>query len=314
MDLYRPLNDRALEAFDVLSARGVAAPTVQADPFLACFRGEDDRRGLLDELHAMQAAGQKIDFELLDSAQARALEPTLSEHVGAALLLRGQRFINPPAYLDALADAVRARGAAIHEQLEVRKIRDVDQGVILQSATHDHRYDAVVVATGAWLNSLTRPFGVRRPVQAGRGYSFSVSVKRMPAGPIYLPAERVACTPLNGRLRIAGMMEFRGPDEPLDPRRIRAIANAVQPYLRDVDLSDRRDEWVGSRPCTPDGLPMIGRTTSPRVFVAGGLGMWGVVFGPRTGELLSEVVMTGRTPPELAAFDPLRAGRVGTWD
>jgi D-amino-acid dehydrogenase len=73
-----------------------------------------------------------------------------------------------------------------------------------------------------------------------------------------------------------------------------------------VDLDDRRDEWVGSRPCTPDGLPVVGSTSSPRVFAAGGHGMWGIVLGPLTGRLLADAVVTGDVPYELHAFRPLR--------
>jgi len=73
-----------------------------------------------------------------------------------------------------------------------------------------------------------------------------------------------------------------------------------------VDLDDRRDEWVGSRPCTADGLPLIGRTASARVFVAGGHGMCGMALGPITGQLLAQAVLEGEGPPELAPFDPLR--------
>ncbi len=116
----------------------------------------------------------------------------------------------------------------------------------------------------------------------------------------------MACTPLGGRLRIAGMMEFREPHAPLDRRRVMAIVNAVRPLLAGVDLDMRTQEWVGSRPCTPDGLPLIGRTASPRVFVAGGHGMWGITLGPVTGQLVAEAVITGRSPAELAPFDPLR--------
>jgi D-amino-acid dehydrogenase len=147
---------------------------------------------------------------------------------------------------------------------------------------------------------------VRIPVQAGRGYSFSVPVERMPRGPLYFPVQRVALTPLGERLRVAGMMEFRRPDDPLDPRRVSAIVDAVRPLLTGVDLDDRRNEWVGSRPCTPDGLPLVGPTASPRVFVAGGHGMWGIALGPITGQLIAQAVLKGETPPELAPFDPLR--------
>ncbi len=63
---------------------------------------------------------------------------------------------------------------------------------------------------------------------------------------------------------------------------------------------------MGSRPCTPDGLPLIGVTTSPRVFAAGGHGMWGITLGPVTGQLLAETITTSSQPAELAPFDPLR--------
>jgi D-amino-acid dehydrogenase len=143
-------------------------------------------------------------------------------------------------------------------------------------------------------------------VQAGRGYSFSVPTDVMPRGPLYFPQQRVACTPLGGRLRIAGMMEFRRPGDPLDARRIQAIVDAVRPFLSGVNLDDRRNEWVGSRPCTPDGLPLLGATASTRVFVAGGHGMWGIALGPITGQLMAQAVIKGETPPELAPFNPLR--------
>jgi D-amino-acid dehydrogenase len=102
------------------------------------------------------------------------------------------------------------------------------------------------------------------------------------------------------------MMEFRDPEAPLDPRRIEAIVAAARPLLRGADLDDRRDEWVGSRPCTRDGLPLIGATRSPNVYAAGGHGMWGITLGPATGSLLAEMIATGRRPAELAPFNPLR--------
>ena len=102
------------------------------------------------------------------------------------------------------------------------------------------------------------------------------------------------------------MMEFRRPEAALDQRRIRAIAEAARPLLTGADLDSREDEWVGSRPCTIDGLPLIGATRSPRVFAAGGHGMWGITLGPVTGRLLAEQMVTGKRIAELAPFDPLR--------
>jgi D-amino-acid dehydrogenase len=307
MAAYVPLNERALEAFDVLGAGGVTAETHRSEPFLAVYRSEREREGLLAELRAVQEVGQSdVLFEPMTGDEARALEPALTGDVGAAVRVHGQRYLHPPEYVRSLAAAVRAQGGAVVEGARVTDLQDTGDGVVVSTPDGNSRHDAVVVATGAWLGALARRFGVRRPVQAGRGYSFSVPVERLPGGPLYFPQQRVACTPLGDRLRVAGMMEFRRPEEPLDPRRIAAIVAAVRPFLSGVDLDDRQEEWVGSRPVTGDGLPLLGSTTSPRVFVAGGHGMWGIALGPVTGMYMAETVLKGQAPPELRPFDPLR--------
>jgi len=300
-----PINGLALAAFDRLADAGVAATTREARTFIAAYRTAKEREGLLAELEHIHDAGQAIEFEQLTGEAARELEPSLSGEIGAVLLLRGQRFIDPGTYVAALADSVRARGGEILEGVTVERLTATSNRVIV-SGGEPREADAVVVATGAWLGDLVRPFGVRQVVQAGRGYSFSVPVEHLPTGPVYFPAARVACTPLGDRLRVAGMMEFRPAGAPLDRRRIKAIVDSARPLLRGVDLDDRQDEWVGARPCTADGLPLIGRTRSPRVFVAGGHGMWGITLGPATGQLLAETIAKGQAPEELAPFDPLR--------
>jgi D-amino-acid dehydrogenase len=302
-----PINRRALAGFDALADGGLTARTVDAKSFLAAYRTETERTVLLDEIRHIDAAGQHIEFDVLTGAAARAAEPSLSDAIGAAIRLHGQRFVDPGDYVHRLADSVRVRGGEIRAGVAVTDVRDRPGSVEVVAAdgTTDS-FDAAVLATGAWLGDLARKFGVRTVVQAGRGYSFTVPIDHVPSGPVYFPAQRLACTPIGDHLRIAGMMEFRAPGAPLDPRRTRAIADAVRPLLRDADVDARTDEWVGSRPCTPDGLPLIGGTRSPRVFAAGGHGLWGITLGPITGQLLAETVTTGRRPAELAPFDPLR--------
>jgi D-amino-acid dehydrogenase len=305
------LNRRALAAFEQLAADGAETETYPAEPFLAGFRTPEQRAVLVEELEQLQAAGQDVKYEVLTGHEARAVEPALSSAVGAAVRLHDQRFLNPPKFTATLAGAIHDRGGELVEGVAVRDVRDRTDGVLVELATGEERhFDAVVLATGAWLGDLARRWGVRRVVQAGRGYSFSVAADPLPSGPVYFPTQRIACTPLSTpsgpRLRVAGMMEFRSPDAPLDRRRIEAIVDAARPLLRGVDLDRRDDEWVGSRPCTTDGLPLIGATRSPRVYAAGGHGMWGMALGPLTGQLLADRVVTGITPAELVPFDPLR--------
>ncbi|MFF4826042.1 NAD(P)/FAD-dependent oxidoreductase [Streptomyces sp. NPDC001312] len=302
-----PINSLALPTFDMLAEGGVEARTLEAKSFIAAYRTAAERKVLLEELEQIHSAGQTMEFDVLDGNEARGVEPSLSDEIGAAIRLHGQRYIDPGHYVHALADAVRARGGVIHEGTEVTEVRDEAAGVTVVGGGGDgERFDAVVLGAGAWLGRLARKFGVRSLVQAGRGYSFSIPVEHVPSGPVYFPAQRVACTPLGDRLRVAGMMEFRKPEARLDARRVHAIAEAARPLLRGADLDARQDEWVGSRPCTTDGLPLIGATRSPRVFAAGGHGMWGITLGPATGRLLAETIVTGERPAQLAPFDPLR--------
>lgn len=296
------VNRLSLQTFDVLTSGGVQAPTHEARSFMAAYRTAGERDVLLDELAHIRDSGQEVTYDVLTGDQARAVEPALSQEVGAAIRLHAQRYLTPSTFVAALGQSVAERGARIVSGLTVGAV--TDRGGWVEVAGEP--YDQAVLATGAWMGDIARGFGVRVPVQAGRGYSFTVPTDSSPAGPVYLPAQRVACTPDGDRLRVAGMMEFRPVDAPLDTRRIHAIVEAARPFLRGVDLDLRRDEWVGARPCTPDGLPLIGGTRHPRVFVAGGHGMWGIVLGPITGRLLAEQMTTGVPPAELAPFDPLR--------
>ncbi|XVX19675.1 NAD(P)/FAD-dependent oxidoreductase [Actinomycetota bacterium] len=301
-----PLNNIALESFDALHAGGVNAETREA-PFVAAFSMPGAEELLVHEVETMSRLGLDVECEVVSGEEARRREPMLSEHVHTGVLLNRQRYIDPGAYVHSLADAVVARGATLDTSAEVVDVRETDSRA--EVLTADGRIigaDALVLATGAWLGRLLRRVGSRKIVQAGRGYSFTVDAEAVPDGPVYLPEARVAITPIQGAVRIAGMMEFRRPDAPLDPRRVDAIAAAAKPFVRGVDVEARRDEWVGSRPVTIDGLPLIGVTKAPRVYAAGGHGMWGVTLGPATGRLLAEQIVTGRHSPILQPFSPLR--------
>lgn len=302
MQALVPLNRGALAAFDEMERGGVRERTREAAPFTAAFRTVADSAPLLEEFEHIRASGQAVNFEVIDGATARADEPALSEEIGTAIRILDERFLNPAAHVASIADSVCARGGRVVTDANVDRIETQGDGVRVAGEL----YDRVVLATGARLNHLARHYGVRRIVQAGRGYSFTVKIDDLPRGPVYFPQQRVACTPVGDRLRIAGMMEFRDVDAPMDPRRIQALVSQAGSLLQGAHVDQREDEWVGARPCTADGLPLIGATKDPRVFVAGGHGMWGITLGPVTGKLLAEQIVTGQTPVPLRAVDPLR--------
>ncbi|MEV4900404.1 FAD-dependent oxidoreductase [Citricoccus sp. NPDC055426] len=303
MAALTPIDRMALECFDEMTGAGIDSWTRQG-PFIVGFTEERQSAGFLREVQGVVRHGQDVPLERVDDP--RAVAPQLSDQVKVVYRMGGQRFIEPGPFVQALADAFVDRGGTLRTGTAVTGLTGGARPEVTLADGERLSADSVVVATGAWLPGLVRRLGVKTRVQAGRGYSFSVATEEPARHPVYLPAQRIACTPYQGRFRIAGTMEFRGPDEPLQPRRIEAIVNQARSLMTGMDLDDRQDEWVGSRPVTPDGLPLVGATEAPGVYVAGGHGMWGIVLGPATGKLLAEQIVTGRIDPAIAPFDPLR--------
>lgn len=297
-----PLNEDCLDAYDVLTGNGVEVPTTDA-PITALFTSTPAAEHLRTELRQMAAVGQTVTVTELSGDALREQVPLASPAITVGINVEGQRFIDPGRFVHGLADSFITRGGTIRTG-EITDIVGSGAGVVAYLRGAEITADTAVIATGAWLSRLAGRW-VRTPVRAGRGYSFTVPVDRPIPGPIYLPDARVACTPYQGALRVAGTMEFRSPDAPLDAARVGAIIESTAPLLDGVRWNERTDVWVGPRPVTPDGRPLIGEVARD-VYVAGGHGMWGLAHGPVTGRLLAEYITTGKQPEDLREFDPLR--------
>jgi D-amino-acid dehydrogenase len=305
MAAYRALNEGIVGAYQQQLEAGVDASLLSCD-ILSCFERAGDSGGLLHELASVIEAGQQMNVELLTGDQARETEPHVSSRVAMAVRIRAQQYLTPSRYVTALADSVRRRGGKILEETAVTAVERRSGVLVARSPAGDLEAEAVILANGAWMSSLAAAHGVKVPVHAGRGYSFTLPCSEPLRGPLHLPFARLAVTPQGDRVRIAGIMEFASPDAPLNKARIKAMLQAVRPFLDGVDWDGRRDEWVGARPLTADGVPLVGETRTTGVFVAGGHGMWGVTLGPLTGRLLAEQIATGVTPPVLRPLDPCR--------
>lgn len=301
-----PLNQNCLEAFDELTEGGVEAETTSA-PITALFKSERSAAGLLGELRRISELGLPLDYTALDGDSVRKHVSHASDSIRAGVRLFGQRYVTPGAFTYALAESVRRRGGTITQDFDVAGLEHGRHSLSVRSARGEvESGDTVLVATGAWLGRHARAWGVRSPVRAGRGYSFTVPSETPVSGPIYLPEARVACSPYGSGLRVAGSMEFRHLDAPLDHDRIEAITESARPFLSGFSWSQKSDAWVGSRPVTADGRPLVGKTLVPGLYVAGGHGMWGFSHGPATARLLAREIATGETVKELRAFDPTR--------
>jgi D-amino-acid dehydrogenase len=293
----------AQSSYDLLERGGVTAQICPA-PILMAFTGAAEAVPVTHELRA--TAG---DYHLseLGQRELRAECPLLSDRARHGLRLEGQSYLQPLEYTRSLAESFQSRGGQVSRGTHVDRVEPVSSGgVSVTAAGTRTSFDIVVLASGAWLSRLGKSAGVRLPLAAGRGYSFTVRTETVLSGPLYLPSLRVACTPAPQGMRVAGTMEFRSADAPLDRRRIDAIVRSATGLLKGLDWSSISDVWVGPRPVTADGLPLIGATKHQGVYAAGGHGMWGMTLGPATGRLLAEYIAKGERPEELSPFDPCR--------
>lgn len=297
------LNQGCIAAYDVLVSNGVEAPIIDA-PITAVFHTSQHAEHLLDGLQRMRDVGQPISTTELTGTALREEVPLASSAVVAGVRINDQCFVDPGQFVQALGRSIVERGAELHTA-DVADVLAAADGVSVQPRSGPAlTADVAVIATGAWLSGLVSRW-VRVPVQAGRGYSFTVPVEHPVFGPLYVPDARVACTPLKGKLRVTSMMELRRPEAPASAERVDAICESASRFLDGVRWAERDEMWVGPRPLTPDGRPLVGQV-SGHVYVAGGHGMWGMKQGPVTGRLLAEQITTGKQPAALREFDPLR--------
>ncbi len=298
-------------AYDELAAAGALGESHDDGYLFACAtRGSATaaRNGLVRMADQGYAAPPG---PLLEADELRRLEPSLSAAAQAGFVQPGERWLDPSGFVDALATRLRERGVAIIEQAEVTGLRDDGPSVSLETSAGPTEAGQVVIASGVWSDRLCRMLGLRLGLVPGKGYSFAVEPAVMPARAIYLADAHVVATPIGDRLRLAGTIEFDGSVDRFNDRRVRAIAGAASRYLSGIDWQQRTAEWVGPRPMTPDGLPMIGRLPGrSRVLVAAGHNMLGLTLAPSTGRVIAALV-TGRAPGiDLAPFAP---GRFAHW-
>jgi D-amino-acid dehydrogenase len=118
---------------------------------------------------------------------------------------------------------------------------------------------------------------------------------------------RAAITPMRETLRFGGTLELAGLDFSINERRLNAIVRAARRYLVDMGELETVEIWRGLRPCTPDGLPIIGRPPAfDNLIVAAGHAMLGMSLGPITGKLVAQIVCGEPPALDLRALRPER--------
>ncbi|MGD8496580.1 MAG: FAD-dependent oxidoreductase [Gemmatimonadales bacterium] len=312
-DVLAPLARATPGLFDEI-ADGVPAegPPLgyRRDGYLEVYRTAGGASAAAHE--AAFARGQGFTARRLEGDEAREREPSLSNAVRGGFHYPESRYVDPYAFLLAVADDARAHGARLQGGMGVESVL-TESGRVLGVRTAEGDLDAaaVILATGAYSPDLFRELGCPLPVIPAKGYHVDLPADAPGTPPLdtacLLVETSVFCTPMPGRLRLAGTLEFSGINEKMRRRRLEQLTRGARPFVDGLSAGSAMSEWCGLRPCTPDGLPVVGPLPGWRgVYAATGHAMLGLTFGPVTGELLAEQIVEGRTSMPIEALAPGR--------
>lgn len=262
---------------------------------------------------ASQARALGIPADVLDPRQTAALDPAVTMAVVGSVHYPKDCHLSPGQFMAALEREAVRRGVEFRWGQEVASAPRSSDGRILALrlvSGEELAGDQFVLAAGSWSQGLARSLGLGIPLQAGKGYSLTLTRPRQLPGLCSIFTEaRVAVTPMGESLRFGGTMEIAGLNEDINPARVRGIMRSVPEYFPEFRMQDFDGiaPWRGLRPCSPDGLPYLGRSTRhPNLVVATGHAMMGLSLGPVTGRIVSHLLSGEPAGFDLAMLAPER--------
>ncbi|MFF7020558.1 glycine oxidase ThiO [Streptomyces klenkii] len=280
---------------------------------LAVALDADDREHLR-ELHALQQRCG-LDAQWLTGRECRRLEPMLAPGVRGGLRVDGDHQTDPRRLARALLTACERAGVAFHRAEAVRLLLAGDRAAGAELA--DGRRVAagqVVLAAGSRSGTLAGvPADVLPPVRPVKGQVLRLRVPDaygpflsrtvravVRGGPVYLvPRE-------NGELVLGATTEELGWDTTVTAGGVYELlrdAHELVPGITELPLVETS---AGLRPGSPDNAPLLGPTALPGLHTATGHHRNGVLLAPLTGDVMAEVLTTGRLPEEARPFSPRR--------
>ena len=262
------------------------------------FEHEKKETRLLEEFN--------VPFKVLNRDEVHDLEPALLPQVaGGGIFYPRDGHMDPARFVVGLAEKAEGLGAQVWTKTEAIKFETSQQRITKIYTTRGVIHPkTVVLATGSWTPDLARSLNLRIPIQAAKGYSITLEKPAVaPKLPLLFSEASVVVNPFDEVLRIAGTLELAGMDFSFNSRRLDAVRSSASAYLPGLEEARVIEIWRGLRPCTPDGLPVICRSSDfENLIVAVGHAMLGMSLGPITGKLVSQLVESTKMDMEIRPF------------
>jgi D-amino-acid dehydrogenase len=246
-----------------------------------------------------------------DELEGQALhdyDPVFSRDISFATRLAEHGHITDPGrYVKDLAAHVEANGGRILRAEVEDVIREAGKVTGVRAGGETISCDTAIVSAGVWSGPLAKRLGISVPLESERGYHLElVAPSAMPRSPVMVASGKFVATPMDGRIRLAGIVEFGGLDAPPSRAPFELLRKNARAALPGVTWKEEI-EWMGHRPAPADSIPIIGEVPGiSGAYMGFGHHHIGLTGGPKTGRLLAQMI-AGRTPnTDTSVYAPAR--------
>jgi glycine oxidase len=256
----------------------------------------------------LRAAAATADQQWLTPGEARALEPALPESIFGALLAPAHGYVAVPALTDALVWAALKHGAQMEAAHRVASVRREGSGaaVVTEDGTK-WSADDVVIAAGSWSGQIGGAGTTASAVKPIRGQLLRLAWPGDPLSHVLWGPDCYVVPWIDGTVLVGATAEDVGFDERATAAGVRDLLDAVCDLLPEAWRGTFIEARVGLRPATPDGLPIVGRSSVvPALTYATGHFRNGILLAPLTAALVADLIADGTHDPALDTLSPKR--------
>ncbi len=296
--LYKEINEEFKNSF-LLKSRGL----------LMLYKSEK----IAEEEYTLAKLAQiyGIRTNILSPKEIQNLDSSCNYNVLGGIHYLDDSHLNPNLLINNLIEYLKSQDVEFISGIKISDICFSGNHIkSVSSISNKYEADSFLFCSGVWTADLMSKLKINIPLMPGKGYSFNIESKNnFPTIPSILVDAKVAVTPMGNNLRIAGTMEIDTINSKIRIGRVKGMVSSFNRYYPDLKIEppNKKNIWYGLRPCSPDGLPYLGKSkTYKNLFVAAGHAMLGLSLGPATGKLVSEIISDTKPSIDISPFQPER--------
>jgi len=282
-----------------------ATKWIEDSPFLFIYKNKKD---FINDEYTWSLR-KKHGFELIEVEyeELNSLVPGLSPEYKFAIKIDNLGYIsNSQNYLDDLLDGFKSLGGKLiqDEVLDILEKEDLVQVIGREKSV---LVEDIIISSGVYSDKFSKKFGVKVPIQSERGYHlelFDTDIKlKYPIMNGYL---KLAITPRPTGIRFAGLVEFGSLNSNPNPKAFELLMRNAKSMFPGIKFNNKQ-EWSGHRPSTVDSLPVIGSSSvNKKIHFGYGHHHIGLTGGPKTGKILSKIILRDNEKLDIEDFKPSR--------